>query len=214
MPVSVEILNSRGEPSGTLEVSETLLGQPENPQAVRACLDCYLACQRQGDASTRTRGMVRGGGAKPWKQKGTGRARAGSRRSPLWRGGATLFGPSPRDYNYRVNRKVRRLAFLSILSSLQNEKRLRILDKIDIGEPKTRNVLALRERLNIEPGKKVLILTEAVEPELCRAAANLGRSLHPTWVLPMNNLNVFALLHCDYLVLPSAVLKKMEEVYA
>jgi large subunit ribosomal protein L4 len=141
MPVSVEVLNSEGGTSGTLEVSEALLGQPENPHAVRAALDCYLANQRQGDASTRTRGMVRGGGAKPWKQKGTGRARVGSRRSPLWRGGAILFGPQPRDYGYRINRKVHRLAFLSVFSSLQRNKHLIILDQIGLAAPKTRNVV-------------------------------------------------------------------------
>jgi len=214
MPVSVEVLDSQGKSSGTLEVSEALLAQPENQQAVRAALDCYLANQRQGDASTRTRGMVRGGGRKPWKQKGTGRARVGSRRSPLWRGGAVLFGPQPRSYNYRINRKVHRLAFLSLFSSLQKEKHLFVLDQIALAEPKTRQVVELRGRLGIQPGQKVLIVTQSVEPTLGRAAANLGRdSAYPTRVLPVNNLNVHELLCCDYLVLPAAVVKSLEEVY-
>jgi len=214
MPVSVEVLNCEGKPSGTLAVSEVLLAQPENPHAVRAALDCYLANRRQGDASTRMRGMVRGGGRKPWKQKGTGRARAGSRRSPLWRGGAILFGPQPRDYNYRINRKVRRLAFLSVISSLQREKHLIVLDQISLPEPKTRQVVRLRERLGIEAGQKVLVLTERLEPGLCRAASNLGpESDYPTRLMPANNLNIHDLLCCDYLVLPAAVVKSLEEVY-
>jgi large subunit ribosomal protein L4 len=214
MPLSVEVFNSQGEASGTLEVSDALFGQPENPQAVRSVLDCYLASQRQGDASTRTQGMVRGGGKKPWKQKGTGRARTGSNRSPLWRGGGTLFGPMPRDYGYRVNRKVRRVAFLSVISSLLREKRLLVLDRIELSEPKTRNVVSLRERLGIESGKKVLILTDGVEAGLRRAAANLGRaSDYPTQLLPLSNLNIRDLLTCDYLVLPAAAVKALEEVY-
>jgi len=214
MPVTVEIRNSRGQSSGTLEVSETVLAVPENPQAVRAVLDCYLAGQRQGDASTKTRGMVRGGGKKPWKQKGTGRARTGSNRSPLWRHGAILFGPQPRDYGYRVNRKVRRLAFLSVLSSLQREKHLILLDEIKLERPKTRDVVALRERLGIEPGVRVLILTQAIQADLVRAAGNLGtESGWPTHVLPINNLNIHDLLCCEYLVVPSAAMKALEEVY-
>ena len=214
MPLSVEVLNSQGQASGTLEISDALFGLPENPQAVRSVLDCYLANQRQGDASTLTQGMVRGGGKKPWKQKGTGRARSGSSRSPLWRGGATLFGPMPRDYSYRVNRKVRRLAFLSVISSLLREKHLLVVDQIELSEPKTRNVVSLRAGLAIEPGKKVLILTDGVEAVLRRSAANLGRhSEYPTQVLPLSNLNIRDLLACDFLVLPSAVVKRLEEVY-
>jgi len=215
MPVTVEVLNSQGEATGTLEVSETVLGVPENPQAIRAVLDCYLAGQRQGDASTKTRGMVSGGGRKPWKQKGTGRARTGSNRSPLWRHGAILFGPQPRDYGYRINRKVRRLAFLSVISSIQREKHLIVVDQIKLGGTKTRDAVAWRERLGIESGRKVLVLTEAPDAELLRAARNLGsQSECPTRVLPLNNLNIHDLLCCDYLVLPSAVMKSLEEVYA
>jgi large subunit ribosomal protein L4 len=214
MPVTVEVLNSQGEASGTLEVSEALLGHAENEQAVRAVLDCYWANQRQGDASTRTQGMVRGGGIKPWKQKGTGRARVGSRRSPLWRGGGTMFGPMPRDYNYRVNQKMRRVAFLSVLGSLQREKHLIVVDRLELSAPKTRQIVALRESLKIEPGMKVLILTQSVETGLRRAAANLGPSSeNPTQVLPINNLNIHDLLNCDYLILSAAVVKALEEVY-
>lgn len=214
MPVSVEVLNSQGEATGMLEVSEALLARPENPNVVRAALDCYLARQRQGDASTLARGEVRGGGAKPWRQKGTGRARAGSRRSPIWRGGGTTFGPKQRDHGYRINRKIRRQAVLSVLGSLQREKRLMVMDRIELREPKTRNVIALRRQLGIEPGRKVLIVTESAEAEIRRATANLGRrSGYPTRVLPMNNLNIFELLYCDVLILPTAVVKALEEVY-
>jgi len=215
MPVSIELRNSEGKASGSLEVSDALLGQPENPHAVRATLDCYLANQRQGNASTRTRGLVSGGGKKPWKQKGTGRARTGSNRSPLWRHGGTIFGPLPRDYSYRVNSKVRRLAFLSVFSSLQRENRLIVMDQINLREAKTRQVVNMRQRLGIDPGKKVLILTESVNADLLRAAGNLaGSDQYPTRVLPANNLNIHDLLCCDYLILSAAVVKSLEEVYA
>jgi large subunit ribosomal protein L4 len=215
MPVSVEILNSRGEAAGTLELSDALFAEAEQPQAVRAALDCYLARQRHGAAHTLTRGEARGGGAKPWRQKGTGRARVGSRRSPIWTGGGTTFGPRPRDHGYRINRKVRRLALRSQLGALQREKRLLVLDKIELDAPKTRNLVALRERLGIDVGLKVLVLTDAVDPDLYRAARNLGRkSWHPTRVLPLNNMNVFDLLVCDYLILTTACVKALEELYA
>jgi len=214
MPVSVDVLDSQGKKTGTLEVSDALLGQAPNEQVVRIAFDCYRANQRQGTASTKTRGEVRGGGAKPWRQKGTGRARAGSRRSPIWVGGGTVFGPRPRDWGYRINRKVRRKAIVSALSWFQREKRLLVLDKIELPEPKTRNVLALRERLGIEPGQKVLIVTKAVEADLYRAARNLGpRSVCPTRVLPINNINIYELLCCDYLVLTADAVKALEEVY-
>ncbi|KPL12355.1 hypothetical protein AMJ85_01075 [candidate division BRC1 bacterium SM23_51] len=214
MPVSVEVVNSRGETTGTLEVSDALLARPENPNVVRAALDCYLANRRQGNASTLQRGEARGGGAKPWRQKGTGRARVGSRRSPIWRGGGITFGPKPRDYGYQINRKIRRQAMLSVLGSLQREKRLIVMDRVELEKPKTRNIVALREQIGIEPGRKVLIVTESVEPDIRRATANLGRrSDYPTRVLPMNNLNVFELLYCDYLILPTAIVKALEEVY-
>jgi large subunit ribosomal protein L4 len=214
MAVSVDILNSQGEAAGALEVSDALLGQPDRPQIVRIALDSYLANRRHGSANSRTRGEVRGGGAKPWRQKGTGRARAGSRRSPLWRGGAVTFGPKPRDFGYRTNRKVRRQALLSALSSLQREQRLVVLDKIELPAPRTREVVQLRERLSIDPGYKVLILTDSIDPDLRRAAANLGlRSLHPTRVLPLNNMNIFELLFCDYLILTADGLKALEETY-
>lgn len=214
MPVSVEVVDSQGKSAGTLEVSDTLLGQPENPKVVRAALNCYLANQRQGSAHTLGRGEVRGGGAKPWRQKGTGRARAGSRTSPIWRGGGRVFGPKPRDFGFRINRKVRRRAILSVLSAIQREKGLIVVDHIEVPEPKTRNMVALRQRLGIESGSKVLILTESVNLDLALAARNLGRrSSDPTRVLPMNNLNIYELLDCDYLILPTGVVKALEEVY-
>ncbi|MBM3333760.1 50S ribosomal protein L4 [Candidatus Sumerlaeota bacterium] len=214
MPVSVEILTVEGVKSGTLEVSDRLLDERENQQAVRAALDCYMANQRQGDASTRTRGEVSGGGRKPWKQKGTGHARAGSTRSPLWRHGGASFGPKPRDYGYAVNSKVRRLAYRSALSGLRRAGRLIIVDQIKLPQAKTRSVVVLREKLGIGRGEKALILTELVDGELRRAAANLGpNSDNPTRVLPANNINIHDVLCCDYLVMTAAVLKSLEETW-
>jgi len=212
MSVSVEILTVEGVRSGTLEVSDRLLDERENQQAVRAVLDSYMANQRQGDASTRTRGEVSGGGRKPWKQKGTGRARAGSTRSPLWHGGGTSFGPKPRDYGYRVNSKVRRLAYRSVLSALRRAGRLIVVDRIVLQQAKTRNVVVVRGNLGIGPGEKALILTESVDGDLRRAAANLGsNSDYPTGVLPANNINIHDLLCCDYLVVTATVLRSLEE---
>lgn len=214
MAVNVEVLNSQGKSAGSLEVSDALLAHPERPGVVRVALDCFMANQRQGSANTKTRGEVRGGGAKPWRQKGTGRARAGSSRSPLWVGGGTTFGPRPRSYNQRINRKARKQALLSVLSSLQREKRLLVLDSIELPEPKTREFVALRERLGVEKGRKLYVLTESVDANLRRATDNLGpNSDYPTVVRPMNNMNIFNLLYCDFLVTTTGVIKALEEIY-
>jgi large subunit ribosomal protein L4 len=215
MPVSIDIVNHQGQAAGTIEVADALLGQPENLNVVRATLDCYLANQRQGTAKTKVRGEVRGGGIKPWKQKGTGRARSGSRRSPLWVGGGTSFGPIPRDYRYRINRKVRQSAFTTVLSSLLRDKRLIVLDSLELPETRTREVLALRGHLGIGAGMKVLVLTEAVDEGILRAARNLGGNREfPTRVRPLNNINIFDLLGCDYLVLTTGGIKALEEMYS
>jgi large subunit ribosomal protein L4 len=214
MPVSIEVKNTQGQPAGAIEVSDALLGQPENPHVVRATLDGYLANQRQGTAKTKVRGEVRGGGVKPWKQKGTGRARTGSRRSPLWTGGGTIFGPIPRDYGYRVNRKVKRHAFATVLSALQRENRLILLDQLTLAEPRTGEVVELRERLGIEPPSKVLFLTETVDGDFVRAARNLGGSRQfPTRVRPLNNLSIADLLGCDYVILTTGGIKVLEAMY-
>lgn len=210
----IEVIDIQRQKVAEMEVDDRLLKATEKSHLIYDVVRWQLAGKRSGTAATKERSAVSGGGKKPWKQKGTGRARVGSRRSPLWRGGAVLFGPQPRSYNYRINRKVHRLAFLSLFSSLQKEKHLFVLDQIALAEPKTRQVVELRGRLGIQPGQKVLIVTQSVEPTLGRAAANLGRdSDYPTRVLPINNLNVHELLCCDYLILPAPVVKSLEEVY-
>jgi len=214
MPVNIDVVNTEGQATGTIEVSDALLNHPGNAHVVRVTLDNYLANQRQGTAKTKTRGEVRGGGRKPWKQKGTGRARVGSNRSPLWRGGAILFGPTPRDYRYRINRKTRRQAFQSVLSARNHAGRLIVMEAVGLPAPRTREIVALRARLGIAPGQKVLLLTETVAPELVRASRNLAASAQfPTWIRPLQNLNIFDLLHCDWLVMTTAVLRALEATY-
>ena len=136
----VALLNQMGQNVGEVELLDSVFGIEPNQQAVFDVVKAQRAAMRQGTHQTKTRTDVRGGGRKPWKQKGTGRARAGTTRSPLWVGGGTVFGPHPRKYVLKVNRKVRRLALKSVLSSKLAEENLKVLDKIELAEVKTKGI--------------------------------------------------------------------------
>src|SRR3954471_15814846 len=138
-----------GAASAKVKLDDAAFGQPFNGPLVHESVRAELAARRQGTHSTKTRGMVRGGGAKPWRQKGTGRARAGSNRSPIWAGGATVFGPQPRDYGYRVPAKARRVALRSVLADRQRNGALTIVDSIDLAEAKTKRVVELLSALGL-----------------------------------------------------------------
>ncbi|MBU1670370.1 MAG: 50S ribosomal protein L4 [Actinobacteria bacterium] len=149
MSVKAEIKNTEGKKVGEVELAEALFGIEPNPYAVHQVVRMLRAAARSGTASSRTRSQVRGGGKKPWRQKGTGRARAGSSRSPLWKGGGVVFGPKPRDYDFKVPRKVRRLAFRSALSAAAREERITVLEDFTLDVPSTRTCAEILDRLEV-----------------------------------------------------------------
>ena len=168
----------------------------------------YLANQRQGTQSTKTRSEVRGGGRKPWRQKGTGRARQGSIRAPQWIKGGIALGPKPRSYSYTLNKKEKRLAIRSILSSKVLEKELTVVDKLELKEIKTKSMVNALNALKVE-GKTLIIVPERNTNVLMSA-----RNIEGVKTITANNINVFDLLKYTNLILPVDTVKKLEEVYA
>ncbi|MCX7016900.1 MAG: 50S ribosomal protein L4 [Candidatus Sumerlaeota bacterium] len=208
MAVKVTIKNQQGAPQEELELAEAVFGVEVNENCVRQTLNSYLNNQRQGTAQTKTRAFVSGGGKKPWKQKGTGRARAGSTRSPLWRGGAIIFGPAPRSYRSKVNKKVRRAALCSVLTARAQEGAITVLDSLDLGESKTKQVDDLLVRLGLDG--KVLIVAPEVNTNLILGARNLPG----IEVVVPENLNVYNLLGHEQLVFSKASVERVTELFA
>lgn len=190
-----------------MDVSDAVFGIEPNRHAVRQTLIAYQANQRQGTHSTKTRGFVRGGGRKPWKQKGTGRARQGSIRAPQWRGGAVIFGPSPRDYNQKVNRKVRRLALYSALSDLRNLEKITVLKDFAMSAPSTKEFISLLDKIGVGAAQRVLVLVADYDDNLSKSARNLGTVI----VSDIQNINIYNLLTCDHLVATPDTLKALEK---
>lgn len=204
----VQVVNMQGSPVGELELNEYVFGIEPNTHVLHSAVVSQLASQRRGTHSTLLRGEVRGGGRKPWRQKGTGRARAGSIRSPLWRGGAIIFGPKPRAYGFSLPKKVRRLALRSALSSKVQEQSLIVLDDLNLSEAKTREMVKVLKALNVS--KKALIVTDEFNDSVDRSARNI-EGIKSTAV---EGLNVVDLLKHDVLVVTKAAVTKMEEVLA
>lgn len=168
----LEVYNLEGEKVKTLEVEKKeIFGEKINKVAIREAILSYLANQRKGTVSTRTRGKVRGGGRKPWPQKGTGRARAGSIRSPLWVGGGVTFGPKPRDFGYSPPKKIKKIALRSLLQKRWEEKNLFLLEDLEVEKGKTKELVKILEKF--PPGKRTLLVVEKAEENLKRAARNL-----------------------------------------
>jgi large subunit ribosomal protein L4 len=186
------------------ELKNEIFGVKVRPHLLHQMVVMQLNNRRAGTASTKTKGFVRGGGKKPWRQKGTGRARAGSSRSPLWVGGGTIFGPQPRDYSYRLPKKARKKALLSALSSKNQEGQLIVLDKLEFSEPKTKLMQKILEDLQV---KNALVVLPQPDEKVERSARNL-----PTVkVLRVEGLNVYDLLHHEHLILTAEALKLVEE---
>lgn len=204
---TLTIRDPQGAESGTVDVSDAIFGIEPNRNAVRQALIAYQANQRQGTHSTKTRGFVRGGGAKPWKQKGTGRARQGSIRAPQWRGGAVIFGPQPRDYNQKVNRKVRRLALYSALSDLRNLGKITVLKDFGLDKPSTKGFVALLDKLGVGSAQRVLVLASEFDENLGKSARNLGTVI----VSDIQNINIYNLLTCDHLITTPETLRALEK---
>ncbi len=205
---SIDVYNVEGKKVKTVDLKEEIFGIEPNEAVVHSVLVNYLANQRQGTQSTKTRAEVRGGGRKPWRQKGTGRARQGSIRAPQWIKGGIALGPKPRSYKYRVNRKERQLAIKSLLSSKVLENNLVVVDKFDFKEIKTKQMANAMKNLKVE--EKALIVLPAsneVVQKSARNLANVGTS-------SVNTINVYDLLKYKKLVLTVDTIKKLEEVYA
>jgi large subunit ribosomal protein L4 len=163
--MKLAIKNVEGKKVGDVALSEELFGIEPNPHAVHQVVRAQRAAARAGTASTKTRSEVRGGGCKPWRQKGTGRARAGSIRSPIWKGGGTVFGPTPRDYSFRVPRKVRRLAFRSALSAAAREERITVVEDFSLEAPSTRAVSEIIDRLDLDGSVMVVVAADDLNVE-------------------------------------------------
>ena len=204
----VDVYDIKGKKVSDIELAENVFGIEPNENIVHAVLVNYLANQRQGTQSTKTRAEVRGGGRKPWRQKGTGRARQGSIRAPQWVKGGIALGPKPRSYKYTVNKKERRLAIKSLLSSKVLENELTVVDKLELKEIKTKTMVKALADLKVE-GKTLIVLADKNENVLMSS-----RNIEGVKTILLNNINVFDLLKYNNLVLPLETVKKIEEVYA
>ena len=204
----VDVLNINGQKVEELELSENIFATEISESAVYEVVKNHLANRRQGTQSAKTRAEVRGGGRKPWRQKGTGRARQGSTRSPQWIGGGVVFAPKPRDYSYSVNKKVRRLALKSVLTTKVNEGNLIVLDALEMNAPKTKDFIAMLSAVNA--GKKALVVTAENSPNVVKS----GRNIPGVDITFVNTLNVYDIMRHDSLIITKEAVRKTEEVYA
>ena len=201
-----DVLDMNGKKVSTVELSDAVFGITPNEKAVHAAVVNFLANQRQGTQSTKTRSEVRGGGRKPWRQKGTGHARQGSIRAPQWTHGGVALGPKPRDYSYRINRKVKRLAILSALSAKAAAGDMILVDNLSVAEYKTKTVVNMLSAVGA--GKKNLIVTPEVEAKLVKSAANI-----PGVVTTVaTSVNTYDVVNADKFILSVDAAKKLEEV--
>ena len=204
----IDVYNMEGKKVSDVELNDNVFGIEPNEAVVHSVLVNYLANQRQGTQSTKTRSEGSGGGRKPWRQKGTGRARQGSIRAPQWVKGGIALGPRPRSYKYTVNKKERRLAIRSVLSSKVLENNLVVLDKAEMKEIKTQAMVKTLANLKVE-GKTLILLPERNE-NVQKSARNI-KNVKTTLV---NTINVYDLLKYNKLVVTLDAVKKLEEVYA
>lgn len=202
------IYKTDGKEAGQIELNDAVFGAEVNEYAIHEVIVAKLAGDRQGTQSTLTRGEVRGGGIKPWRQKGTGRARQGSIRAPQWVKGGVVFAPKPRSYNKKVNKKVKRLAMVSAYSAKVRDEEMIVLDALSLDAPKTKEVVKLLENLKVDG--KALIVTAEKDEDVIRAARNLPGVLTGT----VGALSVYDLVNCDKLIVTQDAAKKVEEVYA
>jgi len=204
----VALYDMTGSQIGDIELSDDIFGVKVNTHVMYEAVKNYLANQRQGTQSAKTRAEVRGGGRKPWRQKGTGRARQGSIRAPQWKGGGVVFAPKPRDYSYSIPKKVKRLALKSALSSKVEDLEIIVVDQFVLEQPKTKEMVKVLKNLN--SGKKALIVIPERDEAVVRASANIA-GVKTKYV---NTINVYDILNCDSLIITKEAVNKVEEVYA
>ena len=203
----IKVLSMAGKEVGKMDLSDKIFGAEVNAAVLHAAVVAYLSNQRQGTQSTLTRSEVSGGGKKPWRQKGSGRARQGSTRSPQWTHGGVALGPKPRLYKVKLNKKVKRVAMFSALSSKVNENGLIVIDKIAATEFKTKTMIKMLS--DVKAGKKVLV----VLPECDEKAIYSFRNIEGVKVTQWNTLCVYDILNCDSLVASQDAVNKIQEVY-
>jgi large subunit ribosomal protein L4 len=199
----VTVCNSKNEEVGEIELNDEIFDVPIKPHLLHEVVNMQLARRRAGTASTKGRSEVRGGGRKPWRQKGTGRARAGTRSSPIWRGGGVTFGPKPRDFTPKVSRRIRKQALKMALSGKRKDNEMVVLDGLDLSEIKTKAVVELLEVLGL---KNVLVVTPERDDVLEKSARNIPH----TKVLRSEGLNVYDILKYRHLVLMKDAVPKIE----
>ena len=204
---NVSVYNIEGKEVGSIELNDAVFGVEVNEHLVHMAVVNQLANNRQGTQSAKTRSEVSGGGRKPWRQKGTGHARQGSTRAPQWTGGGIVFAPKPRDYSFKMNKKEKRIALLSALSSKVAESKIVVLDEFKLDEIKTKKFVEVLKNLNVE---KALVVLNDMDEKVIASAANI-----PTVkTTQTNELNVFDVLKYDTVVVTKAAVATIEEVYA
>lgn len=205
---TVEVVNTRGESVGELELNPSVFDAEVNENLLFEVSKMHMNNRRKGTASTKTRNEVRGGGRKPWRQKGTGRARHGTIRSPLWAGGGVTFGPKPRDYRYQLPRKMRRAAMRSALTSKLRSQELVVLDDLALEQPRTRAINEIINNLNARG--RVLLVTAGADENVYKSSRNIPR----VNAAVAGQINVLDVLNCDRLILTREAVAKVEEVFA
>ena len=204
---SVSVYNMEGAQVGTIELSDSIFAVPVNEHLVHQAVVAQLAAKRQGTQKAKTRGEVSGGGRKPWRQKGTGHARQGSIRAPQWKGGGVVFAPTPRDYTVKMNKKEKRAALKSVLTSKVNDEKFIVLDELTLAEIKTKAVKAVLDNLKLE---KALIVTKEKDDIVVKSANNLPK----VKTAEIGTINVYDMLKYDTVVITKEAALAIEEVYA
>jgi large subunit ribosomal protein L4 len=207
---SVAVKNIKGEAVGKIDLDDSIFGVEVNKHAVHMAVVQYLANQRQGTKSTKTRSEVRGGGAKPWRQKGTGRARQGSTNSPQWTGGGVVFAPKPRDFSIKLNKKMKRLALKSVLTDKVLNDKLIVLDSLELSEIKTKTFTGIVKSLDLKKALFVMDNSNGTNENVVLSARNIPGIK----TAGVNTINVYDILHHDALVVTKDAIAKMTEVYA
>lgn len=202
----IKVVDMSGKELREIEISEVLFASDINETAVHQAVVNHLANRRQGTQSTKTRSEVRGGGRKPWRQKGTGSARQGSTRSPQWKGGGVVFAPKPRDYSYKLPKSLKKVALSSALTSKFNDGKMIVVDNISFDAPKTSKMIEFFDKLG---ARKPLVVTETVDKNVYLSARNIEKAA----VTYADLINVYELLKHDNLVISESALKRVEEVF-
>lgn len=202
----IKVVDMSGKELREIEISEVLFASDINETAVHQAVVNHLANRRQGTQSTKTRSEVRGGGRKPWRQKGTGSARQGSTRSPQWKGGGVVFAPKPRDYSYKLPKSLKKVALYSALTSKFNDGKMIVVDNISFDAPKTSKMIEFFDKLG---ARKPLVVTESADKNVYLSARNIEKAA----VTYADLINVYELLKHDNLVISESALKRVEEVF-